>query len=64
MITPKQLTMLRDFARDGEASDYGDFSDGGTLAWKNRERVIDALIRKGLLNEHCEVTETGRKYVD
>lgn len=60
MLTPKQLQMLRDFERDGEASDYADFYDGGTLAWHNRERVIAALIRKGLLCDDCEVTEAGR----
>lgn len=48
-LTKKQATMLRDYCRDGEASDLGDFD--GKLGWHNRERVIEALHRKGLLNE-------------
>lgn len=54
-LSAKQLIMLRDYHRDGEASDLGDFAatrrSGDALAWRNRERVIDALRRKGLLND-------------
>lgn len=58
-MTPKQREMLLSFHRDGEATDFCDFYDAGTLAWRNRERVIDALHRKGLLNADG-VTEAGR----
>lgn len=34
-LSAKQLTMLRDFHRDLEATDIADFGDG-TLAWANR----------------------------
>jgi hypothetical protein len=58
-LSPKQLTMLRDFERDGEASDIYDFDTAGTLGWRNRERVIDALFRRGVLNADG-ITEAGR----
>jgi hypothetical protein len=58
-LSPKQLQMLRDFERDGEATDIHDFDRGGTLDWRNRERVIDALYRKQLLNEDG-ITDAGR----
>lgn len=61
-LTPRQLTMLRDYANDGEATDYAEFDDAGTLAWCNRERVIEALWRRGLLGEDG-VTEAGREVI-
>ena len=48
-VTPRQREMLRSVDRDGEATDFADFDNAGTLAWRNRERVIDALRRKRLL---------------
>lgn len=57
-LSPKQVEMLSAFARDGEAADIYDFG-GSTLAWRNRERVIEALHRKGLLNEDG-ITQAGR----
>lgn len=59
-MTPKQREMLLAFDQDGEATDYADFCDAGTLAWRNRERVIDALMRKGLLSPE-DITEAGRR---
>lgn len=61
-ISEKQREMLRDFDRDGEATDicaYDWRASFGHLAWKNRERVIDALRRKGLL-DNDGITEAGR----
>ena len=60
-ITKRQLEMLKSYDRDGEAADFADFDNAGTLAWRNRERVIEALIRKGLLSNEQEVTEAGRE---
>lgn len=64
MISPAQLRMLKDCA-DGDPTDYADFADrgGSALGWRNRERVLDALIRKGLLNDDLKVTEAGQHYL-
>lgn len=59
-LTEKQRAMLTSFAQDGEAADLYDFDSAGTLGWRNRERVIDALHRKGLLNEDG-ITPAGRE---
>lgn len=50
-LSDKQLAMLKAFRDDGEASDIYDFDRGGSLGWRNRERVIDALRRKGMLDD-------------
>ncbi len=47
-LSPKQISMLRDFKRDGEASDLCDFN--GPCGWENREKVLTALWRKGMLD--------------
>jgi hypothetical protein len=64
MISPAQLRMLKDCA-DGDPTEYADFADrsGYRLAWVNRERVISALIRKGLLDDNLKPTERGRTYL-
>ncbi len=59
-MTPKQREMLLSFHSDGEATDLCDFYAADTLAWRNRERVIDALRRKGYLNDDG-ITESGRQ---
>jgi hypothetical protein len=61
-LTPRQFEMLRDYGRDGEATDYSEYHDaaGAALGWRNRERVIDALHRKGLLDQDG-VTAIGRE---
>jgi hypothetical protein len=58
-MTPKQREMLKAFEEDGEAADIYDFDAGGSLGWRNRERVIDALKRKGYLSADG-ITEQGR----
>jgi hypothetical protein len=66
MISPAQLRMLKDCAVDGEPTDYADFflrSGSSALGWRNRERVIEALIRKDLLDSDLKVTERGRALV-
>ena len=65
MISPAQLQMLKDCA-DGEPTDYADFairSGVSAFGWGNRERVIAALLRKGLLDDNLKVTERGRQYL-
>lgn len=57
-LSDKQLSMLRDYSRDGEATDLCDFD--GPMGWHNRERVINALWRKGLLNGDG-ITALGRE---
>jgi hypothetical protein len=61
MLSPAQLRMLKDCA-DGEPTDYAYFADrsGHPLGWCNRERVLDALIRKGLLDADLQPTDAGR----
>ena len=61
-LTPRQLEMLKSYAEDGEATDYANFDNAGTLAWCNRERIIDALHRKGMLDADG-ITEAGRAYI-
>jgi len=65
MISPAQLQMLKD-CDDGEPTDYADFflrSGVSAFGWANRERVIAALIRKGLLDDNLKPTERGRQYI-
>ena len=65
MISPAQLQMLKD-CEDGEPTDYANFflrSGVSAFGWGNRERVISALLRKGLLDDNLKVTERGRKYL-
>lgn len=61
MLTKRQIEALKAYDEDGEAPDYADYSvrAGAGLAWINRERVISALRRKGLLNEDG-ITAEGR----
>lgn len=49
-VTTRQLEMLRDYADSNEATDFADFDSAGTLAWRNRERVIDALHKRKMLD--------------
>lgn len=61
-LTKRQRDMLRDLDRDGEATDYASFADRapGGLAWRNRERVIDALHRKDLIDGDLALTPAGK----
>jgi hypothetical protein len=61
-ITKRQYEMLRDLDR-GDATDYADYSDraGGALGWANRERVIEALLRRRLIDMDLCLTDAGRE---
>lgn len=64
-ITPAQDRMLRDLA-DGDPTDYSDFflrSGSSALGWRNRERVIAALIRRGLVDDDLKLTEAGHNAI-
>ncbi len=56
-MTDKQIEMLRSYERDGEATDLCGFD--GAFDFRNRERVIDALRKRGLLNDDG-ITQAGR----
>ena len=62
MLTKAQRNALQSYADDFEAPDYADYSEraGPALGWINRERVISALIRKGLLDADQHITDAGR----
>jgi hypothetical protein len=62
-LPPRQFEMLKSLDADGEPTDYADFSDrgGAALGWRNRERVIEALIRRGFIDgDSLQLTEPGK----
>jgi hypothetical protein len=61
-LTTAQYAALKSYARDFEAPDYADYAEraGSALGWLNRERVITALIRKGMLDGEQKITDAGR----
>jgi hypothetical protein len=64
-LSTAQRRMLRDIARDGEPTDFADFAyranNSGGLGWHNRERVLDALQRKGLIDDDLALTPAGKE---
>lgn len=59
-ITSKQMQALRDYAEGREHPDFDDYyGSAGALAWLNRERVIDALMRRGLIDADQKITQAG-----
>ena len=62
-VTKAQREALKAYANDLEAPDYADYSDraGPALGWLNRERVITALISKGLIDADQKITDAGRE---
>lgn len=64
-LTKAQREALQAYARDCEAPDYAEYSDraGPALGWLNRERVITALIRKGLIDGNQQLTDAGRAII-
>lgn len=60
-VSAAQIAALKAYADDREAPDYAEYSDraGPALGWRNRERVIDALARKGLIADGV-ITDAGR----
>jgi len=61
-ITKAQRIALKAYADSCEAPDYAEYAEraGSALGWRNRERVITALIRKGLLDTEQNLTPAGR----
>jgi hypothetical protein len=59
-LSPKQLETLRAYARDAEPLDLYDYTTSGSLAWHNRERTIESLKRRGLLDDDQRITDAGR----
>lgn len=65
-ISKAQLRMLKDCHEDGEPTDFNDFalrSGNSALGWGNRERVLSALLRKGLLDDNLKPTEAAQAYL-
>ena len=60
-LTPKQAQMLRDLSHGGgfDALDPADYHASGSLWFRNRDRVIEALERKGLIDGEY-LTDAGR----
>lgn len=59
-LSAKQIQALRDYAEGYEQPDLDDFyGAAGALAFRNRERVIDALKRRGLVDAGG-ITQAGR----
>jgi hypothetical protein len=61
-VSPAQRAMLADLAATGCGFDLLDpvaFHSSGTLALHNQDRVINALKRKGLIDNAGTVTEAG-----
>jgi hypothetical protein len=59
-LTQKQLEMLDHISTAQDfAVDIGDYQ--GALGFRNRERVADPLIKRGLVTEHAQITEAGRE---
>lgn len=60
-ISKAQRVALAAYAADYEAPDYAEYADraGPSLGWLNRERVITALIRRGLISDG-RITDAGR----
>lgn len=61
-LSPAQLKMLHDLD-DGDPTDFAEFADrsGSALGWRNRERVLSALTRKGLIDDDLKLTDTGKE---
>ena len=62
VLSPRQSQMLRDLSRGGgfDSLDPADYHASGSLWFQNRDRVIGALERKGLIDSEGVVTDTGR----
>ena len=62
-LTPKMLDALQQYAEGREHPDFDDYySADNPLAFRNRERVIIALERRGLIAEGV-ITETGKAVI-
>jgi hypothetical protein len=66
MLTKAQYQALKSYAADLEAPDYAEYADraGSALGWLNRERVISALIRKGMIDADQHITPEGKQALE
>ena len=61
-LTPAMRREVRAKARDGNPSDPCDWQHAPVGLWFHaRERVITALIRRGILDDAQELTALGRE---
>jgi predicted transcriptional regulator len=59
-LSPRQRELLSSIAQSGEAGASSfEFVDCGGLWFRNRERVLDALKRRGLITDDWTVTDAG-----
>lgn len=65
-LSKRQHQMLVDIYANCEPTDFAEYADrADALGWRNRERVLDALSRKGLLeNDDIKLTEAGMRLVE
>lgn len=58
--------MLRSLANGDGPTDYAEFADvsGAALGWRNRERVIEALFKRGLIDDDVQITNAGRAVLE
>jgi hypothetical protein len=62
-LTTAQQRMLKDIADGDGPTDYADFflrSGSSALGWRNRERVIEALLARKLIDDDMHLTDHGR----
>ena len=59
-LTPAMLRELRHIEKHGEPCDLAEFNDARHLAFHAREKVLSALIRRGLLDDAETVSDAGR----
>lgn len=59
-LTPAMLRELRNIERYGEATDPCEWHGAGHLWFYAREKVITALITRGLIADAETVTDAGR----
>jgi hypothetical protein len=62
-LTQRQLEMLRDYADSNEPTDFDAYvrttATPANIAWRNRERVIDALHSRALVDADG-ITDDGK----
>lgn len=59
-LSPAMLRELRHIARYGEPCDLAEFHGANHLAFHARERVLSALIRRGMIADAETITDAGR----
>lgn len=60
-LSPAQKSMLRDIADGDGPTDYANYADraGSALGWRNRERVLSALLDRKLIDDDLQITDAG-----